>query len=164
MFSGDRYERNLQFGSLAVQTVVNGVVFCFSARSSKAVMLFARRHALSTALILSIAGFVNGQDFRYQTYNNNYPPQTVYDRNQQQLPNAYNPQLNQYGQQNDYPNRPVYNQPLGRPGTPSYRSNIGYNSPVSIQFCFDYSDITFVRNLCYVRFQTDLLNVYRFTG
>jgi len=94
-------------------------------------MLFVQRHALSTALILLIIAFANGQDVRYQTYNN-YHPQTAFDRNLQQLPNVYNPQLNQYGQQNSYPNRPVYNQPPGRPGTPSYRPNVGYNSPVSI--------------------------------
>lgn len=94
-------------------------------------MLFAQCHALFTVLILSLLILANGQDYRYQTYgSNNYPlSQTPYDRNLPQSVNPYNPQLNQYGQQNNYQNRPPYNQP-GRPGTPSYRPN-GYNYPVS---------------------------------
>lgn len=108
--------------------------------SESYVMLFARRHALVTALILYEAvALTNGQDYRYQTYGgSNYPAsQSSYDRNlplshdrnSPQLSNPYNPQLNQYGQQNNYQNRPLYNQP-GRPGTPSYRPN-SYNYPVS---------------------------------
>lgn len=92
-------------------------------------MIFVRCHALSTALISLAVVFVDGQDYRYQTYGReNYPPpHSSLDRNLPQSSNPYNPQLNQYGQQTNYQNRPLYNQP-GRPGTPSYRSN-GY--PVS---------------------------------
>ncbi|VVC28961.1 Carboxylesterase type B, conserved site,Carboxylesterase, type B,Alpha/Beta hydrolase fold [Cinara cedri] len=88
-------------------------------------MLFTQCHTLFTILTLSITvKTINGQDYRYQTYGgDNYSPQSP------QSVNPYNPQLNQYGQQNNYQNRP-YNQ-QGRSGTPSYRPNgyPGYNYP-----------------------------------
>jgi len=98
----------------------------------KFVMLYAQCHALFSALVLFVVDLSNGQDYRYQMFNNeNYPPsQTAYDRNLPQSANPYNPLLDQYGQQNNYQNRLLYNQP-GRPGTPSYRPN-GYNYPVSV--------------------------------
>lgn len=103
----------------------------------------ARRYAqqLSAALISCLAvALANGQDYRYQTYgaSNGFPPvqASSFDRNAPQPPNnPYNPLLNQYGQQNNYQNRPLYNQPGARPGTPAYRPN-GYNGdyyPVSVQ-------------------------------
>lgn len=101
-------------------------------------MVLAQRYALSTVLILLVIELANGQDYRYQTYGNNYrpPSQTAYDRNLPQSPNPYNPQLNQYGQQNNYPNRPAYNQPA-RPGTPSYRPN-NFNNLVIIYNTYLY--------------------------
>lgn len=110
---------------LSVSLVISSVKF---------VMLFAQCHALSSALLslVVIVAFANGQDYRYQMYGggNNYPPaQTAYDRNLPQSANPYDSQLNQYGLQFNYQNRPLNNQP-NRPGTPSYRPN-GYNYPVS---------------------------------
>ncbi|XP_050526196.1 neuroligin-like protein glit-1 [Daktulosphaira vitifoliae] len=99
-------------------------------------MLFTLCHALFIALTSQVV-LINGQDYRYQTYDRDiYSQQSqAYDRNFPQSPNnPFNPQLNQYGQQNNYLNRPPYNQfpgnqPYpGRSGTPGYRPN-GVNYP-----------------------------------
>lgn len=111
----------------------------------------ARRNVqLSAALVSCVAvALANGQDYRYQTYGggggggNGFPPahhsssSSTFDRDAAQPSNnPYNTQPNnQYGQQNSYQNRPLYNQPGGRPGSPAYRPN-GYNSdyyPVSVR-------------------------------
>jgi len=90
-------------------------------------MLYAQRHALFAAVISLAAAVTDGQVYRYQTYESDtyQLPQSSYDRNPpQSVNNPYNPHLNQYGQQNNYQNRPPYNQP-GRAGAPGYRPN-GY--------------------------------------
>uniref|UniRef100_A0A2S2QV92 Neuroligin-4, X-linked n=1 Tax=Sipha flava TaxID=143950 RepID=A0A2S2QV92_9HEMI len=94
-------------------------------------MLLVQRHAQSVAALIVFLAVVisNGQDYRYQTYgglDTNPISQNKYDyKPPQSAGNNYNPQLNQYGQLNNYPNRPPYNQP-DRFGNPSYRPN-NYN-------------------------------------
>lgn len=100
----------------------------------KSVMLFAQCHALIS--FVAIVALTNGQDYRYRMYENNYPPaQTAYDHNLPQSTYPYNPLLNQYGQQFNFQNRPLNNQP-NRPGTPSYRPNGFNNYQVNIYVLF----------------------------